>query len=104
MTKRVRPDPEAQDEIDHEIRWYESESAGLGDELWAEVQNAVALIREHPLIGNVVSGVRVNPPARRLRLRRFPFYLVYRDFDDEIELVALAPTSKRPRYWRSRTT
>lgn len=102
MTKPIRPDPEAEAEIDHEIRFYERESAGLGDELWSELQRTVRLISEHPLIGEVVPRVRVTPSVRRIRLRRFPFYLVYRDFVDEIELVALAPMSKRPRYWRTR--
>jgi len=100
--KPVRPDPEAETEIAHEIRFYERESPGLGDELWTEIQRAVRLISEHPLIGSTVPRVQVKPLVRRIRLRRFPFYLVYREFDDEIELVALAPMSKRPRYWRSR--
>ncbi|MEO8379306.1 MAG: type II toxin-antitoxin system RelE/ParE family toxin [Acidobacteriota bacterium] len=102
MMKPVRPDPEAETEITHEIRFYERESAGLGDELWSEIQHTVQLISEHPLIGGIVPRVQLTPLVRRIRLRRFPFYLVYREFDDEIELVALAPMRKRPRYWHTR--
>lgn len=103
MSKPVVPDPDAEEEIKHELRWYENQSAGLGDDLWREIQHTVALISGHPQIGSVVTRVRVTPQVRRVRLRRFPFYIVYREFDEEIELVALAPTSKRPGYWRYRT-
>jgi hypothetical protein len=44
------------------------------------------------------------PRPRRIRVRRFPFYVVYRDLADEIELVALAPMKRKPGYWRWRTS
>jgi toxin ParE1/3/4 len=98
-------DPEAEAEVRAEIRWYETESAGLGQQLWDEIQHAVALISEHPNIGGMVPRLRnVDPSPRRLRIRRFPFNLVYREFADEIELVAPAPMSRRPGYRRSRTS
>jgi len=103
VSKVVRPDPPAEEEFAREIRRYEAESPGLGNDLWIEIQHGISLISEHPLIGNVIPRTRVIPPARRLRLRRFPFYLIYREFENEIELVALAPMSRRPGYWRSRT-
>lgn len=101
--KPIRLDPEAEAEIWAELGWYESERTGLGRRLWKAVQHAISLISEHPAIGEVVPRIRgVHPPPRRFQVRRFPFYLVYREFADEIELVALAPMSRKPGYWRSR--
>ena len=45
MMKPVRPDPDAETEITQEIRFYEKESAGLGDDLWSEIQHTVHSFR-----------------------------------------------------------
>src|SRR5204862_143256 len=81
-----------------------NQSAGFGDRLWAEIQAAIALISDYPSIGEIVPRVRAQPTVRRVPLRHFPFLLVYRVYSDHIEVVALAHTSRKPRYWRGRST
>jgi len=100
--KPVRPNQEAEDEIRAAIAWYESEREGLGNELWEELQGTVALISDHPAIGSVVHRAKVRGAVRRVPLRRFPYFVVYRDHSDYIELVALAHMSRRPGYWKLR--
>lgn len=90
MTKRVRPNEFAEDEIAFYIRRYERASPGLGDRLWIEIQGAIDLISRHPGIGAFVQRVRIRGGVRRFPLTRFPFVLVYRDHDDYVEIVALA--------------
>lgn len=102
MSRPVRPNAEAEGEFRDYIRWYENETAGLGDRLWLEIQTAIDLIGGHPSIGEVVRRVRTRGTVRRVPLRRFPFFLVYREHDDHIEIVALAHTSRKPNYWRDR--
>ncbi len=102
--KPVRPNYDAEAEFRQNIQWYEAESAGLGDRLWSEIQAAISLISTHPSIGEVVRGVRHPGPVRRIPLRRFPFFLVYREYTDHLEVVALAHTSRKPNYWRGRLT
>jgi toxin ParE1/3/4 len=102
VTLPVHPNAAAEDEFRHYIKWYENESAGLGDRLWSEIQAAVDLISDHPTIGETVRRVRVRGVIRRLPLRHFPFLLVYRQLEDQIEIVALAHTSRKPNYWRER--
>ena len=102
MTKPVRPNEFAEDEIEYYIRRYEGESMGLGDRLWSEIQAAADLIFRYPGIGNVIRRVRVRGGVRRFPLHSFPFVLVYREHVDHIEIVALAHTSRKPHYWRSR--
>lgn len=100
MSTPVRPSSFAQEEIDYYIRRYEAEVAGLGERLWQDIQNAVARISEYPEIGEVVR--RTRNLVRRVPLPHFPFLLVYRRRDDHLQIVALAHTSRKPNYWRSR--
>lgn len=100
----VRFDSAAEAELRAAIAWYERERAGLGDEFWTEVQHTLSLIQEHHEIGGRVARVRVRGVARRLPIRRFPYFVVYRHREDLVEIVAVAHQSRRPGYWRARGT
>ncbi|HYM62532.1 MAG TPA: type II toxin-antitoxin system RelE/ParE family toxin [Thermoanaerobaculia bacterium] len=102
MSKPVRPTADCEAEIHAAIAWYEGERLGLGRELWDEIQKTIDLITDHPAIGNVVRRARVKGVARRVPLRRFPYFVVYREKPEYVELVALAHMSRRPGYWRFR--
>jgi plasmid stabilization system protein ParE len=102
VTRSVRPNAAAEEEFRYYIRWYENESVGLGNGLWSDIQAAIALIADHPAIGEVVRRVRARGAVRRVPLRHFPFLLVYREHRDHLEIVALAHTSRKPTYWRDR--
>jgi plasmid stabilization system protein ParE len=102
VSKPVRTNPFADEEIFTHIRYYAARSVHLGVQLWDEVQDAFKLVSEHPFIGEVVPRARVRGAARRIPLRRFPFFVIYRNHDDYIEVMALAHTSRKPTYWRSR--
>lgn len=100
MTKPVLPNAEAEEEIRSSVRYYEDERPGLGDRLLAEIDAAIALIAAHPAIGESVR--RVRGKVRRFPLNHFPFLLVYREHPEYLEIVALAHTSRKPGYWRTR--
>jgi plasmid stabilization system protein ParE len=40
--------------------------------------------------------------TRFVKLRRFPYLLVYEASDDSVLVVAVAHVRRRPRYWRRR--
>ena len=40
--------------------------------------------------------------TRRIVDRQFKFSLVYLHTENEIQIVALAPTKRKPGYWRAR--
>jgi plasmid stabilization system protein ParE len=86
-------------EIDHEVDYYESKHVGLGDELEDEIDAALDLILRFPEI-----GVRSQQRNDRYMfvLERFPFTLRYQLVGDEVVVLALAHTSKRPGYWSRR--
>ena len=100
MKKAIRPSPFAEDEIEYYLRRYESESAGLGDRLWADIQDVGDLISNYPRIGESVK--RTGGLVRRFPLRKFPFFLIYRERGDYLQIIALAHTSRKPNYWRAR--
>ena len=87
-------------ELTDAIRWYEQQSAGLGGELFDAITEAIDLIRTHPEIG---VPRRTRRPTRQLLVNRFPYNVVYRIRDDDIYVVAVAHTSRRPDYWKHRS-
>jgi toxin ParE1/3/4 len=78
--------------------WYERRRPGLGDRFRAEVDRAVEQIAAAP---DRPSPFRVW--YRRLRIRRFPYTLYYRIYDDRIAFIlAVAHDRRRPWYWLRR--
>jgi plasmid stabilization system protein ParE len=86
-------------ELTHAIRWYERQRTGLGGELLDAITAAIDLIRTHPEIG-VPRPTRQS--SRQLRVSRFPYNVVYRIRDNDVYVVAIAHTSRRPNYWSGR--
>ena len=62
-----------------------------------ELQISVRLLAEHPLIGT--PGIR---QTRRIALKRFPYWLVYRPQGDDLRIIAIAHQRRRPGYWSKR--
>jgi plasmid stabilization system protein ParE len=100
VKKAVRPSPFAKAEIEYYLVRYESESARLRDRLWDDIEAVINLISEYPLVGEVVR--RTGGRARRFPLDHFPFFLIYREQGDDLQIVALAHKSRKPNYWRPR--
>jgi len=86
-------------EIDHEVDYYESCSAGLGTELEDEIDAAIETILRFP---QAAPQWRDRRDRRVAALDRFPFTLVYQIGAEEIVVLALAHTSRRPGYWSRR--
>ena len=78
-------------------QWYELRSADAADAFMAELDRAIELIEQGP---------RQWPPylgeTRRYLLQRFPFFVVYRETANRVEVVAVAHGRRRPGYWRGR--
>jgi plasmid stabilization system protein ParE len=86
-------------EIDHEVDYYESRQAGLGEDLENEVDAVLSLILRFP---RAAPAWRHHADRRVAVLDRFPFTLPYQISLDEIVVLALAHTSRRPGYWSRR--
>jgi toxin ParE1/3/4 len=102
VTKPVRVEGDADEELRAAIAWYEGQRSGLGAALLAEVQRVIDLIEKFPAVGAPVPRVRSRYEARRIPLRRFPYVVVYRERAEVSQVIAFAHTSRKPGYWRSR--
>jgi toxin ParE1/3/4 len=86
-------------EIDQEVDYYESRQAGLGGELEDEIDAVFELILRFP---EAAPQWKARADRRVAVLDRFPFTLPYQIMSDEIVVLALAHTSRRPGYWSRR--
>jgi toxin ParE1/3/4 len=100
--KRLGVDPAAEEELRAAVAWYEVQRRGLGTRFFTEVGQVLDLILRHPGIGSPVPRVRAEYGTRRVPLRRFPYFVVYREQGEEIQVVAVAHASRKPGYWRHR--
>jgi len=89
--KAVRFHDAARVELLDEIRYYASISPSLGERL------ATQLASEFPGM-----GLQYKYGTRRVFPRKFPFSVVYVVREAEVYVLALAPFSRKPGYWRAR--
>lgn len=89
--------PDASLELGEALEWYRlrSETAAAG--FVHEVELSVARIAVTPQAAPKHRG-----EVRRWVLRRFPSAILFRDYPDRIEIVAVAHHKRRPFYWRAR--
>ena len=102
MSSRVRVDPRAADELEEAVDWYDRQRAGLGRELVMEVRAAIRSLGRSPGAGAPVGVVDPALGVRRVRVRRFPYQVVYLVIDDDIVVIAIAHDRRQPGYWMSR--
>jgi toxin ParE1/3/4 len=89
--------PLAADEAEAAERWYRERNEIASSRFQRELDRAVDLISERP---NTGSPYLVN--TKRVLMRRFPFFVVYRVRGENVQIVAVAHARRRPGYWRTR--
>ena len=102
MTRRIRIDEEALDELVEAARWYEERERGRGALFSDAVFARVEALRSFPDAGVPVQGIGGVLLARRVRLLRYPYLVVYAVANDEIRVVAFAHERQLPGYWTDR--
>ena len=88
---------EARAELVHEVGFYTAISRRLGERFDKAVKSAVNLAAEFPDIGSPYFF-----GTRRVFPKKFHFSIVYISLGAEVFIVAVAPESRKPAYWRSR--
>lgn len=89
----------AERELNDAALYYHAEGRlGLAEAFLAEVARVTELLARQPLAGTSVRG-----DLRQWRLRRFPYFIVYRVRADQLRILALAAQKRRPAYWQGRT-
>ena len=89
--------PEALADAQGALEWYSERSLRAADAFLEELDDALRLIAEAPQ-----RWPRYEAGTRRLPLRRFPYFVVYRERFHTVQVLAIAHGRRRPGYWRSR--
>ena len=89
--------PNAAQEANNAVDYYDALRPGLGDDFRAELDAALARIRQNPQLYAVESA-----SIRLCLLHRFPYSVYYDEFTDRIWVAAVAHHSRRPGYWARR--
>lgn len=79
-------------EITYSYNWYEDKRVGLGEEFKAEIRKSAARVLNNPY---------AYPPyfddVRKILLARFSFRMYYQIFDNEIVVLGVDHTKRKPR-------
>ena len=86
-------------ELAEAVRWHEARRSGWGGRLFDAVSGTLALIESFPEIGSPRHG---RLPSRQLKVRGFPYLVAYRIRSEDLYIVAVAHSSRRPGYWQHR--
>jgi len=95
--RSVRLHPGADGELIAATAWYVERSATAAAAFVREVEHAIA---------RIVAGPERYPLTfrgrRRFVLLNYPYDVVSRVFETEIEIIAIAHHARKPGYWRHR--
>jgi plasmid stabilization system protein ParE len=77
---------------------------------WYRYRNELVATRFARKIAQAVEQIATSPsrwPAyshqtRRFVLRQFPFFVIYRELPNVVQVLAVAHAHRRPGYWKSR--
>jgi plasmid stabilization system protein ParE len=89
--------PEAIAEARAAREWYEVRNAEAAEAFMAELDLAIERIEEAP-----GQWLPYLANTRRYLLRRFPFFVVFREANDRVQILAVAHARRRPGYWFDR--
>lgn len=93
----IRLHNRAQDDLRDAAEFFERQRPGLGEDFRAEVQAALDRIVAFP------EGCHIVDDAfRQCRIQRFPYGVVYRIKDEQIEVMAITHLRRDPGHWRNR--
>ena len=83
--------PAAARELIEAVAYYEREREGRGQRFATAI---AGLPQAHPIL--------LAPDIRSIKVRRFPYRVVYVVLADTIDVIAVAHAKRRPGYWRRR--
>ncbi len=95
MTLRLKP--EAEQDLQDAVGWYEAQRPGLGAELWREIRVALGRIDERPNLYR-----RVNGEVRRALVRRFPYAIYYLSDGTDVAVYAVLHQRQEPSFLKDR--
>jgi toxin ParE1/3/4 len=80
------------------VAYYESQRTGLGRRYLDAFNTAMSKICQAPQRYRI----EFPPDIRRCRIAGFPYNILYRQAENDIEVLVVAPHRRRPDYWLDR--
>lgn len=102
MKRTFRVHPAAEAELRVAAIYLNERSLGAGDRLLASVGAALRSVSRLPGIGQIIPVENSLVEIRRVRVRPSDYQLIYAVRSDEILVLAVAHTRRRPMYWTDR--
>ena len=90
MSYSLKVQSEAVIDIQEAFEWYEMQNEGLGFEFIEEVENGFENICNHPQY-----YTSVNVDFRRIKVKRFPYLIVYEIEGDSVIVISVMHTSRK---------
>jgi plasmid stabilization system protein ParE len=95
--KSLRLDNRARSEAKEAALWYAERGRALAARFRDELLAAITYAAVNPLLcPSYLHG------TRRTFLKKFPYFVVFLDWHDEIFIVAVAHAKRREGYWKRR--
>ncbi len=89
--------PEAAEEFEADVDWYEAREIGLGLDFAAEVNAAIRLAAAMPH-----TWMRLSGDVRRVLVNRFPYGVLYEPGKTSVLVLAVMHLRREPGYWMTR--
>jgi hypothetical protein len=89
--------PPAKGELTEAIRYYNTQSEGLGYEFAVEVKRTLGRIAQYP-----DAWFKLSKRTRRCRTNRFPYGVIYQVRNETLLIVAVMHLNREPDTWKSR--
>ncbi|MBX3243368.1 MAG: type II toxin-antitoxin system RelE/ParE family toxin [Acidobacteria bacterium] len=89
--------PEAEDEFNEAIDFYDACEDGLGTSfavnIFLAIDRILAFPSSYPIVGNNI---------RRCLCNKFPHSIIYEVHNQQVMILAIAHQSRKPNYWEER--
>lgn len=89
--------PDAENELNEAIAYYNGCQNGLGLEFAKEVYLAIQNILSFPR-----AWASFSANTRRCLTNRFPYGIIYQIAGEEVYIIAVMHLSREPNYWKKR--
>lgn len=83
------------------MSWYRDRDVRVAERFAAEARRTLELIQEFARIGSRVPEID-DPHVRRMPIHTFPYYIVFVELENRLEVVAFAHNRRRPGYFVKR--
>lgn len=98
MARRIRVHPQAADDLEDAIAWYEAISFELSNRFRENVKQCLKQIRERP-----ESFGLLDASLRAARVRGFPYSILFKCSTNYVEILHVSHSSADPHRWRPKS-